>query len=116
MYADIISKEFGKQVLTKTILIEGSINPFVINPLIDTGIVITQSGIQTTLSRDTPTTLAPSYFTVSVNNALLENYLGAKGHMVAINLDDMSYSHVHPLDATGENKSTTQFMAHFEKP
>lgn len=100
MYADIVSKEFGKQVLTKTITIEGSINSFITNPTLETGIIIIQSGIQTTLSRNTPTTLSPTYFTVSANNALLENYLGAKGHMVAINLNDMSYSHVHPLDTT----------------
>lgn len=116
IYADIVSKEFGKQVIKKTLFIEWSVNQFITNPLTDTGIILNQSGIKATLSWDKPTTIAPSYFTVSVEWELLEDYLGAKGHMVAINLANMSYSHVHPIESTSPTTNAVQFMSHLETP
>lgn len=122
VYADINSKEFWPQIIKDSLTIEGNTTNFIVNPVQSTGVVITQSGIDFNITRDTPNIISANNFYVNINSGTLENYLWAKGHMVAINLSDMGYSHVHP----NENKAAdslfnsnagkwTSFMAHFER-
>lgn len=43
----------------------------------------------------------------------LDPYVGARGHLVALRVGDLAYSHVHPSDAQNAN-SALQFMSEFE--
>lgn len=122
MYADFKSRNYGAQIIKDEIIVEWSTNNFIINPINSTGTVITQSGIDFTITRDTPSIINATNFYVRASSGILENYLGAKGHMVAINLADMGYSHVHPNENNPQDSfrnvsdaNSTSFMAHLEK-
>lgn len=121
IYADMKSKEFGSLVITNKLTVEWPTSSFVINPITNTGTLISQSGIDFTISWDAPSIMAATNFYISANSGTLENYLGAKWHMVAINLTDMWYSHVHPNENRPQDSfintswpNWTSFMAHFE--
>lgn len=43
----------------------------------------------------------------------LDPYVGARGHLVALRVGDLAYSHVHPADAQDPN-SALKFMSEFE--
>ncbi len=120
IYADIDSKQFGPQVITGLIMVDGMKELFTATPVLSTGIVVTQSGVDYTITRDKPSIANTTNFYISINNWVLQDYLGAKGHMVAINLSDMSYSHIHPVESTGvindSLTNATSFTAHFTKP
>jgi hypothetical protein len=60
---------------------------------------------------------APLRFAVSRDGAAvtgLENYLGAKGHLVALREGDLAFLHVHPEETHEEN--VIPFSAHFPTP
>jgi len=61
-------------------------------------------------------------FSIGQNNkpvAGLLPYLGAYGHLVALRVDDLAYTHLHPLAAASTGRSTTstiEFMAKVPTP
>lgn len=127
IYADLVSKEFGPQVLTWTLTVDGTKTPYTPTPVQGTWVVITKWGKDYTISWSNPSSINATYFDVISNQWELQPYLGALWHMVAINLDTMDYSHVHPIIAPETNhdhswhtswhdNQKTSFMAHFTKP
>ncbi len=44
-----------------------------------------------------------------INPSTLDNYLGAKAHVVVVSVDDKEYIHVHPDVENGRHKLHTSF-------
>ena len=77
------------------------------------------AGYEVRLTAGTPRAgeASPLRFAVSRDGAAvtgLENYLGAKGHLVALREGDLAFLHVHP-EQTGE-ANVIPFAAHFPTP
>lgn len=70
-----------------------------LKPLVDTIIAGEQVHLAASLYKDNKL----------IDASTLENYLGAKAHIVAIGLNDKDYIHLHPEVAEGKFKITTVF-------
>ncbi|KUG07812.1 heavy metal-binding domain-containing protein [Solirubrum puertoriconensis] len=81
-----------------------------------------QNGYQAVLSFDKPTSVGqPTTVSVQVSRngqpvTDLDNYLGAKGHMVVISQNTEQYLHVHPQEARSSAGSAIGFNSAFEQP
>lgn len=73
----------------------------VVNPLFETGPSVTVDGYTVTLT-GTPVAGAATAVTLTVARdgapVQLEPYLGASGHLVAVEAGELTYAHVHPVD------------------
>ena len=84
----------------------------VVNPLPKTGTSVLIDGYAVTLG-GTPVAGVATAVTLTVARdgtpVVLEPYLGASGHLVAVQADDLTYAHVHPMDGG-------TFMLHLPSP
>ena len=84
----------------------------VVNPLPETGTSVTVDGYTVTLG-GTPVAGVATTVTLTVARdgapVVLEPYLGAFGHLVAVQAGELTYAHVHPMD-------DGTFMLHLPSP
>lgn len=95
LFADLAPARAGAQVLTVDVLVTGHVQP---RTAPDPEPVVSVDGIDVALDVGP----SPHGFAVTLNTtrdgSVVEPdpYLGARGHLVAIGLGDLSYVHVHP--------------------
>jgi len=119
VFADLVPAATGETLtLTSTLDVAGDLQPM---PLGEDTNESAVDGFTVTL-HGTPAaaTSAELTFTVSRDGkpvTILQPYLGAAGHLVALRVGDLAYLHVHPMDEpSGDSGPEVAFMAQAPTP
>jgi hypothetical protein len=105
VFADF-KRDGENQTLARDLTVTGAADPEPLPPPADTTITAGGYRVELTAGRVTAGEPAELGFRVTRGgeDVALQDYLGAKGHLVALRAGDLAYLHTHPEDAGGAGK------------